>query len=59
PETIRNFEQHGKINLENFLKITFSLDESRKLNTLFDLPDITSISDIENQQSPLPKRGKR
>ncbi|MDQ6950631.1 MAG: hypothetical protein Q9M26_03085 [Mariprofundales bacterium] len=59
PETIRNFEQHGQINLENFIKITFSLDESKKLTTLFDLPEITSISDIEKQQRFLPKRGKR
>jgi len=59
PETIRNFEQSGKITLENFLKITCALDESRKLATLFDLPEITSISDIEKQKSPLPKRGKR
>ncbi|MDX8409592.1 MAG: helix-turn-helix transcriptional regulator [Mariprofundales bacterium] len=59
PETIRNFEQNGKINLENFLKIAFALDEMRKLNAMFDLPEIRSIRDIEQQRRPLPKRGKR
>lgn len=59
PETIRNFEQTGKITLENFLKIAFALDESRKLHSLFDLPELTSISEIEARQQPLPKRGRR
>jgi len=59
PETIRNFEQNGKITLENFLKIAFALNESRKLHGMFDLPEITSISDIEKREHPLPKRGRK
>ncbi len=59
PETIRNFEQSGKITLANFLKIAFALDESNKLGSLFELPEVTSISDIESRQQPLPKRGRR
>ncbi len=59
PETIRNFEQSGKITLANFLKIAFALDESSKLGILFDFPEVTSISEIERRQQPLPKRGKR
>jgi len=59
PETIRNFEQSGKITLENFLKIAFALDETRKLSPLFDLPEITSIREIEKMQQDLPRRGKR
>lgn len=59
PETIRNFEQTGKITLENFLKIAFVLNESKKLLTLFDLPEITSIRDIESRKGALPKRGRR
>jgi len=59
PETIRNFEQSGKINLENFLKIAFALGESRQLQSLFDLPEIASLSDIEARQKPLVKRGSR
>lgn len=58
-ETIRNFEQSGKITLENFLKIAFTLGESNKLRGMFDLPEIASISDIEKLQKPLPKRGRR
>ncbi len=59
PETIRNFEQTGKITLENFLKIAFALNESKKLYTLFDLPEITSIRDIESRKGALPRRGRR
>ncbi|NOX08217.1 MAG: helix-turn-helix transcriptional regulator [Gammaproteobacteria bacterium] len=59
PETIRNFEQSGKITLENFLKIAFALDESRKLHSLFEADEITSIREIEDRQQPLPKRGRR
>jgi len=59
PETIRNFEQVGKITLENFLKIAFALDESRKLNNLFDLPEISSLREIESLQKEPPKRGRR
>lgn len=59
PETIRNFEQSGKITLENFLKIAFALGESGKMQSMFELPEIASISDIEKLQQPLPKRGRR
>lgn len=59
PETIRNFEQSGKITLANFLKIAFALEESSKLSSLFDLPEVTSISEIESRQQTLPKRGRR
>lgn len=59
PETIRNFELRGKINLENFLKIAFALGESRPLQLLFELPEIASLSDIEAREKPLPKRGSR
>lgn len=59
PETIRNFEQSGKINLENFLKIAFALGESDKLAGVFDLPEVTSIAEIESRKQPLPKRGRR
>ena len=59
PETIRNFEQRGKITLENFLKIAFALGEMDKMGNLFDLPEITSIADIEQMQQTPPKRGRR
>ena len=59
PETIRNFERSGKITLENFLKIAYALDESDKMHGMFDLPEISSISDIEKLQEPLPKRVRR
>jgi len=59
PETIRNFEQSGKITLSNFLKIAFALDESSKLGAVFNLPEVTSIAEIESRQQPLPKRGRR
>ncbi len=58
-ETIRNFEQTGKITLENFLRIAFALHEEHKLNDLFELPEIASLQEIEKRSKPLPKRGKR
>jgi len=58
-ETIRNFEQTGKVTLENFIRIAFALNEEHKLSGLFELPEITSLQDIKKRKSPLPKRGKR
>jgi len=58
-ETIRNFEQTGKITLENFIRIAFALDEGHKLGSLFELPEIASLQDIKKRKAPLPKRGKR
>ena len=58
-ETIRNFEQTGKITLENFMRIVFALGEEHKLADLFDLPEISSLNDIQKLKQPLPKRGRR
>jgi len=57
--TIRNFEQTGKITLENFIRIAFALHEDHKLNGLFDLPEISSLQEIKKLNKPLPKRGTR
>jgi len=57
--TIRNFEQTGKITLENFIRIAFVLHEDHKLNGLFDLPEISSLQEIKKLNKPLPKRGTR
>jgi len=57
--TIRNFEQTGKITLENFIRIAFALHEDHKLNGLFDLPEIASLQEIKKLNKPLPKRGTR
>jgi len=59
PETIRNFEQTGKVNLENFIRISFALNEGHKLGDLFDLPEIASLQDIKQLEKPVRKRGKR
>jgi len=58
-ETIRNFEQTGKINLDNFLRIAFALNEEHKLNGLFELPEIASLKDIKKHEKSMPKRGNR
>jgi len=57
--TIRNFEQTGKITLENFIHIAFVLHEEHKLSALFDLPEISSLQEIKKLNKPLPKRGTR
>ena len=58
-ETIRNFEQTGKINLENFMRIAFALNEEHKLGNLFELPEISSLKDIDKLAKPMLKRGTR
>ncbi|MDQ7005509.1 MAG: helix-turn-helix transcriptional regulator [Ghiorsea sp.] len=58
-ETIRNFEQTGKITLENFLRIVFALHEEHKLADLFALPEVSSLKDIQKLKQPLPKRGRK
>lgn len=58
-KTIQNFEGTGKITLDNFIKIAYALDESRKLDILFSLPEIKSLSDIRKVEKPQPKRGKK
>ncbi len=57
--TIRNFEQTGKITLENFIRIAFALHEERKLDDLFGMPEISSLQEIKKLNKPLPKRGNR
>jgi len=57
--TIRNFEQSGKITLENFIRIAFALHEDHKLSDLFELPEISSLQEIKKLNKPLPKRGTR
>jgi len=58
-ETIRNFEQTGKITLENFLRIVFALNEETKIADLFELPELASLNDIKKLSKPLPKRGHK
>jgi len=58
-ETIRNFEQTGKVTLENFIRIAFALNEEHKLSDLFELPEISSLKDIEKLGKSMPKRGNR
>jgi len=57
PSTIQKFEEAGKINLENFLRIAFALDAISPLKRLFNLPEFSSIDDIEKTKNPLRKRG--
>jgi len=44
-ETIRNFEQYGKITLGNFIRISYALEEISKLDSLFELPELSSIKE--------------
>ncbi|OIO72002.1 MAG: XRE family transcriptional regulator [Zetaproteobacteria bacterium CG_4_9_14_3_um_filter_49_83] len=59
PETIRNFEQSGKITLENFIRIAYALEESGKLDGLFDLPKLSSVKEIQQRKQALPQRGRK
>ncbi len=59
-ETIKRFEQSGRISLESLLKIAFSLNALVPFGSLFDLPAAHSMADLEKMtENRLPQRGRR
>ncbi len=57
--TYRRFEQSGRISLERLLKLAVILDAQGEFENLFTLPPARSLSDLEKEDRPTRKRGKR
>ena len=55
--SIQRFEQHGKVSLENLLKIAHALSALPQFHQLMSLPEPKSIKELE-QREQLPKRGR-
>ncbi len=55
--SIQRFEQHGKISLENLLKIAQALSALPQFHELMRLPEPRSIRELEAREK-LPKRGR-
>lgn len=57
--TYRRFERTGRISLERLLKLAVILDAQGGFENLFTLPPARSLSDLEEEDRPTRKRGKR
>ncbi len=55
--SLRRFEQTGKVSLDNFLKLAFTLGRLDEANEILKAPVAQSISDLEKQEKRTPKRG--
>lgn len=57
--TYRRFERSGRISLERLLKLSVILDAQGGFEHLFTLPPARSLADLEEEDRPTRKRGKR
>jgi transcriptional regulator with XRE-family HTH domain len=57
--TYRQFERSGRISLERLLKLAVILDAQASFDNLFTLPPARSLSELEDEDRPTRKRGKR
>jgi transcriptional regulator with XRE-family HTH domain len=57
--TYRRFERSGRISLERLLKLAVILDARAGFDKLFTLPPARSLSELEQEDRPTRKRGKR
>lgn len=57
--TYRRFERSGRISLERLLKLAVILDAHGSFEDLFALPPARSLSDLEDEDRPSRKRGRR
>lgn len=58
--TIKYFETTGKVSLESMLKIALALDVLFTFESLFDLPAVKTIAEIEKRyETKLPQRGRK
>ncbi len=55
--SLKRFEQTGKVSLENFVKLVFTLGRIDELDTLLRPPKARSIADLEKNNNPISKRG--
>lgn len=57
--TYRRFERSGRISVERLLKLAVILDAQAGFDDLFALPPARSLSELEDDDRPTRKRGKR
>lgn len=57
--TYRRFERSGRISLERLLKLAVILDARASFDDLFAPPPARSLSELEDDDRPTRKRGKR
>lgn len=57
--TYRRFERSGRISLERLLKLAVILDAHGSFEDLFALPPVRSLSELEAEDRPRRKRGRR
>ena len=55
--SLRRFESTGKVSLNNFLKLIFSLGRLDEMDNILLPEKAQSIKDLENRNKRLPKRG--
>ncbi|AGF79895.1 Helix-turn-helix protein [Desulfocapsa sulfexigens DSM 10523] len=57
--SLKRFENSGEISLRNLLRLTHSIGHLQDFNSLFQLPDATSLAELkENIEKKTPKRGR-
>ena len=57
--TLRLFELTGRISLERLLKLALVLGAVDGFDGLFPSPEARTLAELENQQQPARKRGRR
>lgn len=55
--SLKRFEQTGKISMENFLKLVFTLDRIDEMTTILKPSNARSIKELEQMEKEIPKRG--
>jgi transcriptional regulator with XRE-family HTH domain len=55
--TLRRFEQTGKVSMENFLKLIYTMGRLDEMEALLNPPSALSINDLEKNEKKIPKRG--
>ena len=48
--TIKRFENRGQITLENLVKLASAMDAAEEFQSLFPLPEVTSLEDVKQRQ---------
>jgi transcriptional regulator with XRE-family HTH domain len=57
--TYRRFERSGRVSLDRLLKLAIILDALGGFENLFARPPVRSLSELEDEDHPRRKRGKR
>lgn len=57
--TYRQFERSGRVSLERLLRLAVILDAQAGFDSLFTRPAARSLSELEDEDRPRRKRGRR